>query len=226
MRAVCTRLGSLVTLLALAELGCSSFEVIDSQGVTGTPDAPLPVDTGGGGTGVDSGSSTAAVDTTTGSVDTSGTTASAAGSSSTGPTVCMGADGGSENQEPPIDPDALLVWLEAESYSGWSSDAMQRQGDRHEDVRVWINAAMVQGLDAGMDPMPAGAASVLEHFDDDGRIGWSVHYRFQDGPIFQSWYWYEWIDGIVTVAGDDVPRCAACHGGDGVDTVVQVCPLQ
>ncbi|MEM9459018.1 MAG: hypothetical protein AAGF11_32875 [Myxococcota bacterium] len=130
--------------------------------------------------------------------------------------------------EVPTDAAALLTWLEAESYSGWSAESAihdQTGNSPHGRVLVYFNDVLDASFDAGNTNHTVGSASVKELYDAaDARIGWAVMVKVTDGEDANSWYWYLNANGSVNADGTGVGGCEGCHSA-GVDRVITAYPL-
>jgi hypothetical protein len=128
----------------------------------------------------------------------------------------------------PTERDALEAWLSEGSYLGWASESAPHPsaGPHFGTVRVFLNDALFESLDAGMAEHPAGAAAVKELYGSGSTLqGWSVIVKVaaeSDGG--RGWYWYEGF-GSVRVAGVGVSGCSGCHSL-GRDYVRIPFPLQ
>ncbi|MBC8070948.1 MAG: hypothetical protein IAG13_21660 [Deltaproteobacteria bacterium] len=132
-------------------------------------------------------------------------------------------------QLPPTDGAALLPWLEAGSYTGWTAESGPHpSAGPHGSggVLTFVNDALFASLDAGNGEHPQDAAVVKELFAGDGSIsGWAVMVKVEPGQGGASWYWYEIVGTSTYADGIDEGLCTGCHSG-GVDQVLTPFPLQ
>ncbi|MCB9569789.1 MAG: hypothetical protein H6710_21655 [Myxococcales bacterium] len=200
----------------------STTSASTSQGTTGA-------ETDGTSTsGADSSGSTGTSSEATSTGGSSGSTTSSTGDAST--STGDNTTGVDPDQIPPVDSvDALLAWLEGESYTSWHAESgiHASAGPHGGQVRTFINDALFDSLDQGQSAHPAGATAIKELWGDGQmRIGWAVEVKVQpESAGGNGWYWYEKID--MTEYGGDlgVGLCTGCHGG-GIDYVLTPFPLQ
>jgi hypothetical protein len=130
-----------------------------------------------------------------------------------GKDVVIGDIGGG-TETPPTEGPALLSWLQAARYEGWSAEsAVHDSQGPHGFVRVFVNPALEDAL-AGGAALPAGAAAVKELYENDAstRVGWAVMVKIQaDSADGDGWYWYERIGDRDVVDGVGVTGCTGCH---------------
>jgi hypothetical protein len=133
----------------------------------------------------------------------------------------------SVDQIPPTGRDALVPWLEGESYADWAAESAPHPsaGPHPSTVRTYFNDGLAQSAAAGHAEHPIGAATVKELFDGDGeRSGWAVMVKLEEGQGGDGWYWYEGVGSAVYADGTGVGLCVGCHV-DGVDHVLTRWPL-
>ncbi len=141
------------------------------------------------------------------------------------PTPTIGAG----NQTPPTDEDALIAWLQADSYLSWEAESGPHAsaGPHFGTVRAFINDALFESLSANDTQHPAGAAAVKELYGRTGTtvLGWAVMLKVQDdSDDGRGWYWYETFNGSGG-GGIGDPVCTGCHS-EGRDFVRIPFPLQ
>lgn len=167
--------------------------------------------TGPGSTGPDSGTTEAPDDTTAGD---------AMGDSTTG----------AVEEPPPTNAAELLPWLEAGEYLGWAAESgvHPSAGQHGGGVRTFVNATLLDSLEAGLPAHPQGAASIKELYTAGGQPnGWAVMVKVApDSAGGVGWYWYELFGADVYADGTGVALCTDCHSAGGVDFVLSPFPLQ
>lgn len=141
-----------------------------------------------------------------------------------------GSDGtGQMQMPPPTDGAALLTWLQAGEYLGWTSESAvhDSQGPHFGDVRTYVNDALADSLTAGSPTHPVDAAAVKELYGTSATPqGWSVIVKVAEGEGGDTWYLYEYFDG--TTYGDAVGDggCTGCHSMGSLDYFKSPFPLQ
>ena len=122
-------------------------------------------------------------------------------------------------QLPPTGRAALETWLATGAYSTWSCEPSPhpaRPPGAHGSNRICSNDA-IAGTATG--PLPAGAASVKELYENGNRIGFAVAVKRQaDSAGGTGWYWFENFGGTIYADGPGVSLCTGCHE-DGDDFV-------
>jgi hypothetical protein len=120
---------------------------------------------------------------------------------------------------PPRRPAALVAWLEAGSYRGWTPEpAVRPSFTAHgRNVRTWLSPVLVEDLRAGRTAFRKGAAMVKElYFEGQEQVvGYSVmrKVRKRSGRLGKGWYFFETFDGATPVVrpGRGTPVCVSCH---------------
>lgn len=152
----------------------------------------------------------------------SGTTTSAEGT-----TEGSGVTGEPDAPPPPTGAAMLLPWLEAGSYTEWEAEAERHPslGPHFDGVRAFVNAALLESLEAGSDDHPVGAAVVKELFGPAPEVGgWAVMVKVAPGSSVDNWYWYESFEGTTYADDTGIDGCGNCHGL-GSDFVRTTLPL-
>lgn len=129
----------------------------------------------------------------------------------------------------PAESEALLPWLQAESYRGWPAESAihPSAGPHFGNVRTWVHPALLASLEQPATSHPMGAAAVKELYGGgDQRTGWAVAVKVaQDSAGGLGWYWYE-ISGATTYADSTgASLCFGCHS-EGNDFILTEVPLQ
>jgi hypothetical protein len=122
----------------------------------------------------------------------------------------------------------LVPWLEAGTYLGWAAESgiHPSTGPHFGDVRTFVNAPLIDALQAGATEHPVGAATVKELYANGDQVrGWSVSLKVSAGTGGDTWYWFEVYDGSVLAEGEGHSACVGCHAG-GSDYVLTPFPLQ
>lgn len=214
----------------------------DDGGSASETSGPTNTAAGPAGSGSTAGSSTMpATSGTTPGTGTTGTTTpsgeSTADLTTTGPATTDATANGTETSDastgapaappPPTDAATLLPWLEEGNYSKWEAEAARHvsAGPHFDGVRTFVNATLLQSLEAGGDDHPLGSAVVKELYGPGPEIGgWAVLVKVAPGSSVDNWYWYESFDGTEYAAGTGIDGCGSCHGR-GVDFVRTTLPL-
>src|SRR5690606_20165962 len=118
-----------------------------------------------------------------------GTGTVGAGTAGTGGDLCAG-----EACDLPTDPQALLSFLQANSYASFAAEAAAHPSSGpHGSVRTFVGPKLDQSLAAGNTTHPPGSGTVKELFDSNGNPnGWAVWVKTQaDSAGGDSIYWYE-----------------------------------
>lgn len=131
--------------------------------------------------------------------------------------ACPEAPGAEEIGDPETPPEgdaAMRAWLDEEHYLKWACEdsvTAAVSGSPHGRKRVCSNAALSAGLDEV--PLPVGAATVKEIYDDDERTGFAVMRKVAEGEDGDAWYWWERL-GLITVVNErGASGCVGCHEG-------------
>ena len=134
--------------------------------------------------------------------------------------------------EPPPIPTtakALLAWLRAGNYLGWTAESAPHAsaGPHFGTVRTFLNPTVFASLAAGQAAHPSGSALVKELYGSGSQIqGWDVMLKVQDDSAGGAgWYWLEYFAGGTYGDGLGVPVCTGCHSL-GNDFVRSPFPLQ
>lgn len=105
--------------------------------------------------------------------------------------------------------------------AGWEDRAWISAGSPHGRwVDIRANDAAATAL--GDDPMPWGTILTKEHFDEAegpsaGVLNALWKLRGLDAEA-DSYFWVQWQDGEVAVAGDAHDKCISCHSS-GIDRI-------
>jgi hypothetical protein len=132
-------------------------------------------------------------------------------------TLHPGAARGSD--VPPVEPAALLKWLQAGSYRQWPGESgpHRSMGPHQGLVVTYLNPALDKSMAAKAAAHPKGSAAVKELQDGSGKLaGWAVSVKTAaDSDGGKGWYWYEILGttpaGTVTAQANGAPLCSACH---------------
>ena len=123
----------------------------------------------------------------------------------------------------------LLAWLEAGRYLDWRAESgvHESAGPHFGGVRVFLNDALYDSLDRGLEQHPAGAVAVKELYGSGSSLrGWSVMIKIDDESDFgEGWYWLEHFASSTFASGRGVAICTGCHSL-GRDYVRIPFPLQ
>lgn len=133
---------------------------------------------------------------------------------------------------PPIEPKALLKWLQGGAYKTWPKESAPHRsmGPHKVLVLTYLSPTLDRSLEAKAAVHPKGAAAVKELLDDVGKpAGWAVSVKTApESAGGKGWYWYEILG---TTAGSTVvsqasgqPLCTGCHAR-GRDFVLIPHPL-
>lgn len=130
----------------------------------------------------------------------------------------------------PVANDGGMVAASAEAIrdfvtSGGTSDWVREPAPHgssgpHGLVQSSFNDAYVAARRADKYPMPVGAASVKELFEDGGaHKGWAVGIKTAAGDGADTWTWWETTSpSNETVAhGSGIYSCERCHGDSSRD---------
>lgn len=134
-----------------------------------------------------------------------------------------------DDQQPPVEADALATWLEEGRYLAWAAESAPHAGGgpHFGRVRTFVNDALFDSLSAAPAQHAAGAAAVKELYGASGETvrGWAVMTKLQaDSDDGQGWYWYEAF-GTFAAGGIGLSICTGCHA-EGRDYVRIPFPLQ
>ncbi len=165
----------------------------------------------------------------TSGVGGSGGTSGVGGGSAGGSSSCEGSP-----CDAPIEPGALLAFLQAGSYQSWDreSAAHASAGPHASSVRTYVSPKLGESLQNAVGSHPAGAATVKEFLDtSDKPTGWAVWVKVKsDSAGGQNLYWYETFDattGTAAAEGLGVSICVNCHAQSAAtDFFLSPFPLQ
>ncbi|MGH1347432.1 MAG: hypothetical protein ACRBN8_38085 [Nannocystales bacterium] len=227
------RLPALLPALALLLPACddnSGSEPPSSGTTTSTPSSEGSGTSVGSGATSDTPTSTTTTSSTTPNTDTTGdslTTGTTGGDTVGGTETSDASTGDPVVPPPPVGAAALLPWLEAGNYSRWDAEAERHpsQGPHFDGVRTFVNATLLDSLEAGSDDHPVGSSVVKELYGAGPDVGgWAVMVKVAAGSSVDSWYWYESFQGTTYADDTGVSLCGNCHGR-GVDFVRTTLPL-
>lgn len=159
--------------------------------------------------------------------DTGETTADNTATGDTGTETSDTSTGEPGDPPPPTDAATLLPWLEAGNYTRWDAEAERHPslGPHFDGVRTFVNAALLESLEAGGDDHPVGSSIVKELFGPGPEVGgWAVMVKVAPGSSVGNWYWYESFEGTTYADDTGVNGCGNCHGM-GVDFIRTTLPL-
>lgn len=147
-----------------------------------------------------------------------------------GDAVDTGADPepAAAGETPPAEKDALLAWLEAGSYEGWTAEAATHSSGIHfGQVKVFVNPLLEGSLEGGLAEHPQGSAAVKELYGQDGTalVGWAVWVKVE--PASDGGKGIYWLEKFGTsIYGDALGSgtCTGCHAG-GTDYFLTGWPL-
>ena len=130
-----------------------------------------------------------------------------------------------DDPPPPTDAATLLPWLEAGNYARWDAEAERHpsEGPHFDGVRTFVNATLLESLEAGSDDHPVGASVVKELYDAGPEVGgWAVMVKVAAGSSVDNWYWYESFQGTTYADATGVDGCGDCHtmGADFIRTTL------
>lgn len=121
----------------------------------------------------------------------------------------------------------LVPWLEASSYDTWAAEAERHPslGPHFDGVRTFVNATLLESLNAGGNDHPVGSSVVKELYGAGPEIGgWAVMVKVAPGSSVDNWYWYESFQGTTYADDTGIDGCGNCHSR-GVDFVRTTLPL-
>lgn len=133
-------------------------------------------------------------------------------------------------QVPPTGSDAVTAWLAAGYYQSWACEPEAhdaRSPSPHNRNRICSNDIVHATPDGSF---AVSASSVKELLDDSGAVfGHAVSRKLSDDPDGAGWYWYEAVNGSVTVEGTGASGsaksvCVGCHVGAAQDFVFAKAP--
>jgi hypothetical protein len=123
----------------------------------------------------------------------------------------------------------LVPWLQAGRYLDWPSESSihASAGPHFGNVRVYLNDALFDSLEAGVAEHPAGSVAVKELYGSGTELrGWSVMVKVQDlSAGGDGWYWFERFGSSTYADGLGEAGCTGCHSL-GSDYVRIPFPLQ
>lgn len=120
-----------------------------------------------------------------------------------------------------VTPDALRDFVVGGGSRNWQREAMPHpSAGPHGLVQSAFNDLYAAARRADRYPMPVGAASAKELFEDDGRHkGWALSIKVADGEGSDTWLWWEADAPDYSPRGYGVGifQCDRCHGGSSFD---------
>ncbi len=142
------------------------------------------------------------------------------------------------NLDLPVDKEALFSFLSDKKYEAFKA----KEKGRHPSagphtklglpVRVYMNEAIVNSLEANNSEHPMGSAIVKEMFDANNNLsGWAVMVKTQEiSDEGNGWFWYEVTSAensnALQAIGNGVIGCTSCHMIGSKDMVKTVYPFQ
>jgi len=137
------------------------------------------------------------------------------------------SSGAPDEPPPPTDAATLLPWLEAGNYARWDAEAERHpsRGPHFDGVRTFVNATLLESLEAGSEDHPVGSSVVKELYGAGPDVGgWAVMVKVAAGSSVDNWYWYESFQGTTYADATGVDGCGDCHTA-GADFIRTTLPL-
>lgn len=138
----------------------------------------------------------------------------------------------------PLDKEVLFTFLSEKKYEGFKA----KEKGRHPSagphsklglpVRVFMNDAIVNSLEAQNNEHPTGSAIVKEMYDKNNTLaGWAVMVKTQETTAGgDGWFWYEVTStedpNSLQAIGNGVIGCTSCHMIGAKDMVKTSFPFQ